>query len=81
MPGATAQVGHVLIDIHRVTREASRVERHEFVGKRGTAIRGTAIREAAIRDDHPGGVTAAKPRRAGRRPGHRSIVSGLRSAR
>ncbi|OXI75489.1 hypothetical protein CFB44_03120 [Burkholderia sp. AU31280] len=71
MPGATAQVGHVLIDIHRVTREASRAERHEFVGEAGTAIR----------DDHPGGVTAARPRRAGRRPGHRSIVSGLRSAR
>ncbi|NTZ82705.1 hypothetical protein FCJ61_06750 [Burkholderia metallica] len=70
MPGATAQVGHVLIDIHRVTREASRAERHEFVGKRdghpGVTIRGTAIR-------------------AGQRPigraRYRNIVSGLRSAR
>ncbi|RQU13864.1 hypothetical protein DF157_21515 [Burkholderia cenocepacia] len=76
MPGATAQVGHVLIDIHRVTRETSRAGRHEFVGEAGRPSGG-----AAIRDGHPGGVTAAKPRRAGRRPGYPNIVSGLRSAR
>ncbi|NTZ05229.1 hypothetical protein FCJ60_05400 [Burkholderia metallica] len=71
MPGATAQVGHVLIDIHRVTREASRAERHEFVGKRN----------GYPGDGHPCGAAAARPRRVGRRPGHRNIVSGLRSAR
>ncbi|QET29874.1 hypothetical protein FOB31_08620 [Burkholderia multivorans] len=46
MPGAAAQVGHVLIDIHRVTREASRVARHEFVG---LAWRGVAPGAAAGR--------------------------------
>ncbi|PQP21521.1 hypothetical protein C5615_03765 [Burkholderia cepacia] len=71
MPGATAQVGHVLIDIHRVTREASRAGRHEFVGKRGAAIRGWAIRM----------VRRPKGRAADGRPGFRSIVSGLCSAR
>ncbi|EJO60083.1 hypothetical protein BURMUCF2_0363 [Burkholderia multivorans CF2] len=39
MPGAAAQVGHVLIDIHRVTREASRVARHEFVGLAWRGVR------------------------------------------
>ncbi|MPV67940.1 hypothetical protein GD429_19315 [Burkholderia sp. BE17] len=76
MPGATAQVGHVLIDIHRVTREASRAGRHEFVGKRGTAIRGTAIRGARRPESR-----AADGCPADGRPGFRSIVSGLRSAR
>ncbi|HDR9877081.1 hypothetical protein DF150_16825 [Burkholderia cenocepacia] len=75
MPGAAAQVGHVLIDIHRVTREASRAERHEFVGKRGTATR----------DGRPGVTIRGTTVRAGQRPicraSYRSIVSGLRSAR
>ncbi|MPV57955.1 hypothetical protein GD416_16360 [Burkholderia sp. BE24] len=80
MPGAAAQVGHVLIDIHRVTREASRAERHEFVGKRGSAIRGRPSGE------RPSGATIrGTALRAGQRPicraSRRSIVSGLRSAR
>ncbi|KAG8152013.1 hypothetical protein BFF94_019680 [Burkholderia catarinensis] len=71
MPGAAAQVGHVLIDIHRVTREASRAGRHEFVGKRGVAIRGMAFLR----------VRRPESRAADGRPDHRNIVSGLRSAR
>ena len=30
VPGTAAQIRHVLVDIHRVTREASRLARHEF---------------------------------------------------
>ncbi|AFJ84933.1 hypothetical protein MYA_0566 [Burkholderia sp. KJ006] len=37
MPGPAAQVRHVLVDIHRVTRETSRFARREFGGKRRRA--------------------------------------------
>ncbi|QRR09117.1 hypothetical protein FPJ27_22795 [Burkholderia sp. MS455] len=76
MPGATAQVGHVLIDIHRVTREASRAGRHEFVGKRGGGHPWGGHPRVAIR-----GARQPEGRAADGRPGFRSIVSGLRSAR
>ncbi|GAU02914.1 hypothetical protein BSLA_01f5354 [Burkholderia stabilis] len=49
-----------------MTREASRAGRHEFVGKRGAAIR--AVRPSAAR-------------RPESRPDYRSIVSGLRGVR